>query len=263
VDPGSESGRDDYGLPPVDIEIPDDARDLDRDVQAYYRELRVLRRRSRLQRVTGPLVRRGLIIPIVAICLAVTLVAGTLFTVRAGRLMPLASGRPTPGTGQRPASATTAGAVLPNIPVLLDGNQVSLRKLAPAVLTWVPPGCSCGLVLSRLAQQAKDAGVEIYFVGAGIPAPELSKLADQAAPGGSSRIVDDIHNILASTYHLSSLSAVLAHSDYSVRAGDVLKRLSLTAQLEAQFRSIATTASQSPTLPPTATASLKATPQNS
>ena len=42
---GGDQGRDDYGLPPVDIEIPDDARELARDVQAYHRELRSRRRR--------------------------------------------------------------------------------------------------------------------------------------------------------------------------------------------------------------------------
>ena len=36
----SGPGRDDGGLPPVNIVIPDDARDLDRDVLAYRRELR-------------------------------------------------------------------------------------------------------------------------------------------------------------------------------------------------------------------------------
>src|SRR5580704_17605987 len=29
VEPGNDPGRDEYGLPPADIEIPDDARDLD------------------------------------------------------------------------------------------------------------------------------------------------------------------------------------------------------------------------------------------
>ena len=36
----SEPGRDDNGLPPVNIEIPDDARELARDVLAYHREQR-------------------------------------------------------------------------------------------------------------------------------------------------------------------------------------------------------------------------------
>ena len=46
----SEPGRDDGNLPPVNIVVPDDARELDRDVLAYHRELRARRRRQRLTR---------------------------------------------------------------------------------------------------------------------------------------------------------------------------------------------------------------------
>ena len=48
VNPGGGSGWDE---PPLDIQIPDDARELERDVLAYHRELRAKRRRSRLRRL--------------------------------------------------------------------------------------------------------------------------------------------------------------------------------------------------------------------
>ena len=54
MNPGSDPDRDDFGLPPVDIVIPDDARELDRDVQAYQRELRALRRRAARQPPARP-----------------------------------------------------------------------------------------------------------------------------------------------------------------------------------------------------------------
>jgi hypothetical protein len=257
VDPGSDSGRDEYGLPPVDVQIPDDARDLDRDVQAYYREIRALRRRSRLDRVTGPLIRRGLIIPIVAICLAVGLVAGTLFTVRTGRLLPQATGRPTPGAA-RPKIATTTATFLPDATVIYEHRQVPLHQLAPGVLTWVPLDCDCADVLSLLAKQASSAGVNIYFVGTTSTISQLNQLAHRAGHAGL--VVNDTDNVLATTFSLSGLSAVLAHSDASVQQGDVLKELSSAPQLEAKFRSLTATASTSPPLPSTATASMKATP---
>ena len=261
MDPGSDSGRDDYGLPPVDVQIPDDARDLDRDVQAYYREIRALRRRSRLQRVTGPLIRRGLIIPIVAICLAVGLVAGTLFTVRTGRLLP-ASGRPSPGVAQRPKTASTAGTQeLPDATVLYANRQVPLHELVPAVLTWVPPDCSCAAALGLLAKQAIQAKVNIYFVGTTSTIIQLRMLATSAGHGDL--VVSDTDNVLATTFNLSGLSAVLAHGDASVQQGDVLTRLSSAPQLESKFQSFAATASTSPALPPIATTSLRAAPQRS
>src|SRR5262252_4548808 len=81
VNIGGDPGRDDYGLPPVDIEVPDDARELDREVQAYHRELRSLRRRLLARKLYGPLTRDGMVLPLLAGCLALTLLAATLLTV--------------------------------------------------------------------------------------------------------------------------------------------------------------------------------------
>ena len=92
---GGDPGRDDYGLPPVDIEIPDDARELERDVQAYHRELRAQRWRRRTSRLAVPLTRDGLVLPLLAGCLALTLLAGTLLTVFSSTEMTVSSlGRP-------------------------------------------------------------------------------------------------------------------------------------------------------------------------
>src|SRR5258708_5879402 len=75
VNQGGEQGHDDYGLPPVDIEIPDDARELYRDVQAYHRELPALRRQERSIRWRAPFRRSGVAIPLLAGCLIAALVA--------------------------------------------------------------------------------------------------------------------------------------------------------------------------------------------
>jgi pyruvate/2-oxoglutarate dehydrogenase complex dihydrolipoamide acyltransferase (E2) component len=84
VNPGGGSGWDE---PPLDIQIPDDARELDRDVLAYRRELRAQRRRNRLKRLAGPLApfgpsaARGTVMPLLASILAVCLVAGAMLSV--------------------------------------------------------------------------------------------------------------------------------------------------------------------------------------
>lgn len=99
--PGSGAGWDE---PPLDIQIPDDARELDRDVLAYHRELRALRRRRRLKRLAGPLVGNGAIMPLLASILAVCLVAGAMLSV--------ATFSPAPGVrtppSARPASTEPA-----------------------------------------------------------------------------------------------------------------------------------------------------------
>jgi len=78
VNPGGGSGRDE---PPLDIQIPDDARELERDVLAYHRELRARRRRSRLRKLTRPFAGQGTVMPLLASILAVCLVAGAMLSV--------------------------------------------------------------------------------------------------------------------------------------------------------------------------------------
>lgn len=78
MNPGGGSGRDE---PPLDIQIPDDARELDRDVLAYHRELRARRRRRRLRRLTTPFAGQGTVMPLLASILAVCLVAGAMLSV--------------------------------------------------------------------------------------------------------------------------------------------------------------------------------------
>ena len=81
MDPGGGPGWDE---PPLDIQIPDDARELDRDVLAYHRELRAKRRRNRLRRLAGPFApfaAHGSVMPLLASILAVCLVAGAMLSV--------------------------------------------------------------------------------------------------------------------------------------------------------------------------------------
>ena len=82
MNPGGGSGWDET---PLDIQIPDDARELDRDVLAYHRELRAMRRRNRLRRLAGPFApfaARGSVMPLLASILAVCcLVAGAMLSV--------------------------------------------------------------------------------------------------------------------------------------------------------------------------------------
>jgi hypothetical protein len=105
VNPGGGSGWDE---PPLDIQIPDDARELDRDVLAYHRELRAQRRRNRLRRLTGPFAGQGTVMPLLASILAVCLVAGAMLSV--------ATFSPTAPADHTTRPSATAGAVSPSPP---------------------------------------------------------------------------------------------------------------------------------------------------
>lgn len=218
MDPSSsDPGRDEYGLPPVDIEIPDDARDLDRDVQAYHRELRARRRRARLTRLTGPLVRRGMVVPLVAICLALTLLSGTLLTVVAGRQNSSAPAA-APSAARGTTRGNTAGAKpLPNATVTLDGKQEPLRKLVPGVLAWVPQECTtCLSALKNLLRQAMRAHVPMYLVGTAGATLDLPAMARQLGQHVT-HVVNDPTDALALAYSPMGLTAIMARPDGTVR----------------------------------------------
>lgn len=72
MDPDGDRGWD------LDIQVPDDARELERDVIAYHRELRALRRRRLLRRIMPA---QAGIMPLIASILAVCLVAGMMLSV--------------------------------------------------------------------------------------------------------------------------------------------------------------------------------------
>lgn len=231
MEPGNDPGRDEYGLPPVDIQIPDDARDLDRDVQAYYRELRARRRRVRIRRLTSPLTRHGLVLPLIAACLALTLLTGSLLTVLSGRQVPLMRNT-TQGV------SASRGRQLPSATVWRANQRryVTLRSLAPAVLAWVPTTCAgCGQVLKLLARQAARKGVTFYFVAHDpVAPPGLVSLTNQIGPKYSQQIVNDTHNALRTVFGLTGVTAIFAHSDGSVQVpDDVVRGLSGSSGLKA------------------------------
>jgi hypothetical protein len=199
VNLGGDPGRDDFGLPPIDIEIPDDARELDHEVQAYYREQRALRWRRRAHRWHRPLTRDGMVLPLLAGCLALTLLAGTLLTVFTGEQIAL-------------STAGQPGRPLPPALVMVDGNLVPLSDLGGTVLALVPPGCACGH-LYQLTQEADRAGVQLYVVGMqGVP---VAGLVRQVLLG-QSHAAEDTGDALNTAYHPITLTAVLVNLNGTV-----------------------------------------------
>jgi hypothetical protein len=133
VSPGGGAGRDE---PPLDIQVPDDARELDRDVLAYHRELRAQRRRSRLRRLTSPFAGQGTILPVLASILAVCLVAGAMLSV--------ATFSPATAPANRPHPTAAASSTAPT----------PLRSTATASRS---PASSGPSVRPRRSDRARDS----------------------------------------------------------------------------------------------------------
>ena len=217
---GGNPDRDDFGLPPIDIVIPDDARELDRDVQAYQRELRALRRRRRASRLRRPLTRDGMVLPLLAACLMLALLTSTLLIMfaadQAGMSKP--PSQTTVTHHNSPKRTGQIGGLLPVSAVVIGGKSVQLRKVTaarPAVLTLVPPNCQCVSTLRQLGAQADQAHVLVVLVGTGGGTQQLARLAAQAGQTAA-RVADDARAVLTTTYRAKGVTAILVRSDGTV-----------------------------------------------
>ena len=242
---GGEPERDDYGLPPVDIEIPDDARELDRDVQAYHRELRALRRQRLLRRLGGPIARDGMVLPLLASCLALTLLAGTLLTMFTTRRAdapvtqaqtPTSPQSASPGVGQ-------IGGRLPASTVQLDGKT---RRAEHGAHRGARAGPGRLPVRGR-GQAGQPAGHRRERRGLpdrGGPLGEPGQ-GDGPDPAQTATILvaSDTHGALTGAYHPSGLTVVLVDQVGSVRS--VQRNLGPAVQLGDSLRMLGHAAPQS------------------
>ena len=242
---GGEPERDDYGLPPVDIEIPDDARELERDVQAYHRELRTLRRQRLLRRLAGPIGRDGMVLPLLASCLALTLLAGTLltmFTTRRADAPVTQSQTPTTPQSASP-SAGQIGGPLPASTVQLDGKALELSTVRTAVLALVPAGCHCAAAAEQVSRQATAANVAVYLIAVGRSVHAVKAMAKAQGKTAAITVASDTHHALTTAYQPSGLTVVLVDQVGSVRS--VQKNLGPTVQLGDSLSMLGHTAPQS------------------
>jgi hypothetical protein len=207
----SEPERDDGGLPPVNIVIPDDARELDRDVLAYRREVRAQRRRQRLMRLLRPFNRSGLggptaIVPLIALCLALALVGGALLSVvtMTPAAAPTVTTTPTSAQADLPSDLTR----LPAGNVRVDGRTEPARSIVSSVVALVPADCNCEQQWDRLAGQAVAAGVPVYFVGTGATRQQVAAESVLYAYGRA-QVVDDVDDVFANAYRPDGLTALL------------------------------------------------------
>ena len=242
---GSDPDRDDFGLPPIDIVVPDDARELDRDVQAYQRELRALRRRRRASRLRGPLTRDGMVLPLLAGCLMLALLTSTLLIMFAadqtgapGQSRPAATqSRPNNTPTTQPAPGQLNG-LLPAATVEIRGKPIPLRTVTAAmasVLSLVPPDCKCASALRQLTDQAARVHVLVYFVGAPQVMQQLSELATTAGQP-TSRLAEDTGNVLGPTYRQKGLTVVLVRRDGTVAS--VIRELPQQKQVDTGLQEI-------------------------
>jgi hypothetical protein len=252
VSQGGEPERDDYGLPRVDIQIPDDARELYRDVQAYRRELRAMRRHDRSRRWRTPLRHSGMVVPLIAGCLVLAMIASmvlTMFTANphfsgmAGPDRASPGGRPSAASGPPSRSqagspvtepSRIAGVRLPATTIDVAGQPVLLRRLTSTALAIVPSHCNCASLINQLLSQARSAGVPVYLVGNRGSRARLDGYASSARPK-MVFVAIDTYKVLNTTYKPVGLTILLVDSRGSVT---VALGISAGLQMATQLRSL-------------------------
>jgi hypothetical protein len=199
------------GLPPVDIEIPDDARELDREVQAYHREQRAERRRTRSMRLRRTWTRDGMVLPLLACCLIFALVTGTLLTLFTASSIDTSL----PGASRSPAAVLAVAPIqVETATVVVGGHPKTLDTLGPAVMLIVPSGCpACEVTAMQLASAAARAKIARYLV---ISRAGLAQ-ADALAAKIGAPPAEDIGGILTGgSWRPAGLTAILVNGTGAV-----------------------------------------------
>ncbi len=231
TDPWPSGDQSDDAAAPERVYVPDDARELARDVAAWKREVRWQRRRERLDRWAGAgwLTRRTpgptnawpssqpyRLVPgkvVIAIMLAITLmgVALVVFIPHAVRqsLAParLALAAPTTAAGR-------VGGLVPDADLTTTrGAIVHARDLRPAVLALVPADCGCTVALKALIADAAAADLlPVDLISTASQWMQLANLADQV---GGKRVVQfrDMQSELIDGIRPRGLTIVPVHTD--------------------------------------------------
>jgi hypothetical protein len=218
--PSGNDGSFDAGAGDGTIDVPDDARELARDVEAWRREQRWLRRRRWLERIL--LTRRwqehGISGPlIVAILVAVASLGATI-----SLLTPRELRTPAPPVALTLAAPTaapgTVGGLLPDVSLTLraagesGSGSTRARDLRPAVVAIVGEGCDCRTALAALAREASANALPVFVVGVQAQAGTLDRLVEQANRPDVRALVDDTGRLIAS-YRPHGLTVIPVHAD--------------------------------------------------
>jgi hypothetical protein len=217
------------------VAVPDDLRDLQSDIDAYHRELRLARRRRRWSWLTGSRVWQQFALP-VAVSLGSLGLAGIVFAV-------LTIGHPGPTPGPVPVPIATApiaadgqvGGLLPDVTVTTHGGTGSIRGIRPALVALVPMHCDCARLLTSLAGQAEEVSVPLVVVAPAAQDAEVAAFAGRL-PRGRVDTAFDPAGRLAATYGATGVTVLVVAGDATV--GYVGTNVAADVRLELQLQQV-------------------------
>lgn len=197
------------------VVVPDDLRELQAEVDAYHRELRLAARRRRLARLTGSRTWQRFAVPVLvatgAIALATVVFAVLTFGQPRGPLGPT----PQPIATAAAAAPGDVGGLLPAVPVRTALGESSLREWRPMLMALVPLHCHCTALLSDLAAQAEESQVSLAVVAPAAEDAEVAALPGQMHRG---RVIPlyDPSGAIATTYGADGVTVLVVAPDATV-----------------------------------------------
>jgi hypothetical protein len=215
VEPGVGGNEDKPGGIPAGahVVVPDDARELARDIAAWRREERWKRRRRVFERMLGGRAAstRALSAPIIiTLMIAAALLGATL--IFPGRTPEHSPTAPVPLVLAAPSSAPgTVGGLVPDDALVGQTGTTTARALRPALLVVTQSECACGAALTHLATEAADNGLTIYLIGSQTRQAELNALAGSASV--AVRVMVDQDSAITTTFAKGALTVVAVHAD--------------------------------------------------
>jgi len=235
VEPGSGGSDDKPGGTPAGahVVVPDDARELARDIAAWRREERWKRRRRTFERVllgrTGS--TRSLSAPIViTIMIAAALLGATLIFPGRTPLHPATA--PVPLVLAAPSAVPgTVGGLVPDDALVGQTGTTTARALRPALLVLAHHDCACTAALTHLSDEAAANGLTIYLIGSQAEQSELTALAGSTS--SAVRVMVDRSSTIPTLLAKGPLTVVAVHADGVIEqiVADFTRSTSLDAVL--------------------------------
>jgi hypothetical protein len=224
VEPGVGGNEDKPGGIPAGahVAVPDDARELARDIAAWRREERWKRRRRVFERMLGggatstrggrATTTRALSAPIIITLMIAAALLGATLIFPGGRTPTHAPTAPVPLVLAAPTSAPgTVGGLVPDDALVGQTGTTTARALRPALLVVTQKECACGAALSHLATEAAANGLTIYLIGGQSRQAELNALAGSASE--AVRVMVDQDSALTTAFGKGTLTVVAVHAD--------------------------------------------------
>jgi hypothetical protein len=207
---GSEGFSDGAHAPFV---VPDDARELARDVEAWRREERWARRRRRFERLffMRRARDRGVPAPVVALVLiSVALFGATITFLTPHGVRPMTA--PVALRLAAPAAPPgTTGGLLPDDQLSTATGVATARDLRPGLIAILGPDCDCAHAVAALSREASLSALAVYLVGKPAQTNQVDQLI-QISRSNVHGFIDSSGRLIAA-YAPHGLTVVPVHAD--------------------------------------------------